>query len=427
MKGKFQFLNSEVVKSISLLTTGTILAQLIPLIAAPFIARLFDATEFGEFAAIMAIVKIVTVVINGRYELAIVLPKSQRDARSLLRGAWYVGVLVLVFLLLITLFFNRQISALLEISLTWKHILIVFISLLGVLVWQPANYYFIRNKSYMKMTYSKFVKSITLVTVTLFCGYFSDLIGFNGLLVGFVVCWILLGLFSLYQVKPKTVFNSAISLNRIKRNLKFYSDYPKFNALPALLNSFSSQLGIYVFIFLFSTEVSGHYSFAKQYLYGPMNILGVSLSQVYLQRVSAKFKKSISIKKELSLLFLFLVGVGVVISITVILFSVPIFEFVFGSEWGTAAQISKLLIISFSFQFIVSPLSTVLIALNQVKLASVFPVVYIFSVVALFFYPRMDLEGFMYVYILAEIIPYLVYLLIIVWAVSRYEKRIINK
>ena len=86
MKGKFQFLNSEVVKSISLLTSGTILAQLIPLIAAPFIARLFDATEFGEFAAIMAIVKIVTVVINGRYELAIVLPKSQRDARSLLRG-----------------------------------------------------------------------------------------------------------------------------------------------------------------------------------------------------------------------------------------------------------------------------------------------------------------------------------------------------
>lgn len=423
---KPNFLKSEVIKNISILASGTLFAQLIPLFAAPIIARLFNADEFGEFAAIMGIVQVASVVINGRYELAIVLPKKENDAIALLLGNWFLGCFASSLVVVIIILLANKIEVWLGLSLFWFHYTIIFISLLGLMIWQPVNYYFIRLKSFVKMTYTKFFKSLSIVTFTLFFGYFKGFFGLNGLLLGFGISWICTGVYSFFLVSQQTKQTDFNVSEKIRLNLKKFNSYPKYNLLPAVINTMASQLGLYAFIFFFSTEVSGYFSFSKQYLYGPMSILGVSLSQVYFQRVSEKFQNRKSVVRELKILALFLLAVGSVLSLIIITFSVEIFDFVFGEKWREAAIMSKLLVFAFSIQFLVSPLSNVLHALNRVKLASIFPFLYILSLSILFLLPKMELNTFLGIYVMAEIIPYCVYLIIISWAVLQYEKSLIN-
>ncbi|MAZ36467.1 MAG: hypothetical protein CL842_03330 [Crocinitomicaceae bacterium] len=417
---------SDVLKNISLLSSGTVLAQLIPLLFAPWIARIFDAKSFGEFAAIMGILNILSVIVNGRYELAVVLPKKVSQARALIIGTWGIGLIISVTILALLNLFKQEISSYFEIAFTFFDSILVFVCLIGIAFWQPMNYFFIREKQYLKMTYNKFAKSISTVFFTILVGvYFADS-KLNGLVIGMCLGWVFIGIFTFWQgVTP--IVRDFVNLKEVTSSqLREYVNYPKFNAVPAVLNSLASQLGLYVFVYYFSTEIAGHYSFSKQYLYVPLSILGVSLSQVYFQRMSEKFKNKQSVIKELKILFAVLASLSTIVCLVVVFFSVELFDFIFGSEWLLSASISKKLVFAFGIQFMVSPLSMILHAINQVKLASIFPIVYLISMLLLFSFGNKELDGFVTNYVIAEVVPYLIYLGLIIFAVVQYERRLIN-
>lgn len=418
---------SEIFKNVSLLSGGVLLAQIIPFLFAPWIARLYDAQSFGEFAAILGLLKILIVIINGRYDPAIVLPANLVDTYGLLIGNWLITIFGSLIVFFALVFFQGLISSYFEFDFNTLDAGLIMLCLVGMGFWQPMNFLFIRNKEFLKMTYNKFVKSSATVVFTIIFGVFFQGSGVNGLFLGLTAGWLFISVFSFLQgAKPIVLQLKKYSLFT-KRNLIKYSDYPKYNALPAVLHSAGTQVGFFVFVYLFSTEVAGHYSFAKQYLHVPLSILGVSLSQVYFQRISEKFQKKVSVRKELTTLFFFLMLVATLVCLLTFLFSEEVFELFFGEQWSISARMSKLLIFAFAIQFIISPLSMVLHALNRVKLASIFPFLYFASVGLLFTIEFSDVEKFLPYYLLAEITPYLVFLVMIIIAVLQYEKGLINK
>jgi len=418
---------SEIFKNVSVLSGGVLLAQIVPFLFAPWIARIYDAQSFGEFAAILGILKVLIVIVNGRYDPAIVLPKKKADTYGLLIGNWVIALVFSVLVFVVLVIFQDSISYYLEIDFDVLDATLIMLCLLGMGFWQPINYLFIRNKEFLKMTYNKFVKSSSTVLFTILFGVFFQGSGVNGLVFGLTAGWLFIAVFSFLQ-STKTIFNRFKKYSLFtRRMLVEYKYYPKYNALPAVLNSLGTQLGFYVFLYFFSTEVAGHYSFAKQYLHVPLSILGMSLSQVYFQRISEKYKQKVSILKEIKLLMLFLVLAAVLVCVIIVPFSEEIFIILFGEQWLASAQLSKLLIFAFSFQFVISPISMVLHALNKVKLASVFPLIYVISIGPLFAVEFENLANFLPIYVVAEIIPYVIYLSMIVFAVLQYEKGLINK
>ena len=60
--------------------TGTSLAQAIPIIISPILTRIYTPEDFGLLALFLSITNIIGSVANGRYELAIMLPKEDEDA-----------------------------------------------------------------------------------------------------------------------------------------------------------------------------------------------------------------------------------------------------------------------------------------------------------------------------------------------------------
>ena len=77
---KKSFKDTVFYKNIFTLLKGSVLAQLIPLIISPFITRLYTPKELGVLAIFSSISVILGSVVNGRYEQALVLVKTEKEA-----------------------------------------------------------------------------------------------------------------------------------------------------------------------------------------------------------------------------------------------------------------------------------------------------------------------------------------------------------
>jgi len=66
------------------LVTGTTVAQVIAALASPLLTRLYGPEAFGFFAIFTSITSIIGVIACMRYELAIMLPKTDEEAANLL-------------------------------------------------------------------------------------------------------------------------------------------------------------------------------------------------------------------------------------------------------------------------------------------------------------------------------------------------------
>ena len=71
---------SAYARNVIKLMMGTSLAQAIPIAISPILTRLYSPEEFGRFALYMAVAMIASVLVTGRYELAIMLPRHDKDA-----------------------------------------------------------------------------------------------------------------------------------------------------------------------------------------------------------------------------------------------------------------------------------------------------------------------------------------------------------
>ena len=75
--------NSEYLQNISIVAAGSIFAQLVGVILAPIISRLYGPDAFGEFSLFLSIVTILEVVVCLKYDMAIVLPQDDETAGKL--------------------------------------------------------------------------------------------------------------------------------------------------------------------------------------------------------------------------------------------------------------------------------------------------------------------------------------------------------
>ena len=71
-------------KNIAVLASGTALAQVLTVLAYPILMRLYNPGDFGLFALFGALNMTFVAVASGRYELAIVLAKTEEEAANIL-------------------------------------------------------------------------------------------------------------------------------------------------------------------------------------------------------------------------------------------------------------------------------------------------------------------------------------------------------
>jgi O-antigen/teichoic acid export membrane protein len=90
--------------------SGTVLSQVITVVAAPFLSRLYNGEQFGVLALYMSISSLFILVAAARYEVAIVLPDEENKAHNLVALSLFIITAMTVLSFIIILIFRDLLS-----------------------------------------------------------------------------------------------------------------------------------------------------------------------------------------------------------------------------------------------------------------------------------------------------------------------------
>jgi len=414
------FLRSELLRNTSILISGTALAQLIPILLQPVLRRFFSPEIFGAYSVYLSLIGILIVISSFRYELAIILPRKDKEAAGVFFLALIVNLIFNILLLLIIILWKTKILLFLNLSETFADYL--YLVPLGTFLfstYQSINYWLIRKKKFFPISLNKFLRRG-------FEG--SSQIGFkfmkisHGLIYGDIIGQIANVFSGIYQGSRSGLTLRLFSPSKIKYVLFKYAEYPKFNIVPAFMSACSYLLPAIMINKFYSAENTGYFDLSKLLLSIPMALVASSISNVLLQRVSEKNKLKQSIRKDLLSIFIF-VGVAVIFEIAIIMFwAEDIFKILFGDKWIFSGSISKILVWAFAFNFITSSFSSIFISLKKIKLLSAWQLFYFISILSLFFFNNLSFNNFLRVYVVIEIICCSMITLFMFYVVFNYEK-----
>ena len=419
-----RILNSEFTSNSIILIIGTAAAQVVPILLQPILRRLFTPEEFGTVALYTTAVGMLVSIANLKFESAVIVPKEKEKANTLvligILFSFITSLLILIFMLVfpswwITFFklSNQDPS----INLFWFLPLSIFF----VSSFNCMNMWLIREKKFKLSSLNKLIRRGSEGTGQLFFGFKKIPFGlFWGTFLGDIANFI--GAF--FQLIRNGFHTKSINLKMIRFTISEFRDFPIYQALPSFLNTISLTLPVFIISSFYGKFETGQFDLSRMVLALPLALISISLSQVFLQRISAKIQLNESIQNDFKNTFKLLTYISIPMILIGYFLAEPVFEICFGPNWKDAAKITQILIFSYALKFIVSPLSTTLIALQKLKLSASWQIGYFIAISSLYFFKSLSIFELLYCYLLIDLIAYFIYYLIIRKAIRNYEKAI---
>ena len=344
-------------RNVITLMTGTTLAQAIPVAISPLLTRLYSPAEFGVFALYMAIVSVLAVLATGRYELAIMVPKRDRDAAAIVAVAFLCCLCISALLLVVVSVFNEPIARLFNISGHAHWLYWVPLSVMLTAAYQSLNYWCNRRAYYRRMSSTRVVQNSGMSAVHLTLGYAG--FGMLGLIAGAVF-----GHVSAFLMLLQGVFRNdrkafaQLTGPRIKAAARRHSDFPKFLVLAHSFNMASFQSPIFLLGTFFGSGVAGFFMLTQRVIGAPMSIVAGAIGDVFRQQASEEYSRNGECKDIYRKTFKRLLCISVVPFLVFFLIAPDFFGLVFGAQWTVSGEYARILTPMLFFQFITSPLSS---------------------------------------------------------------------
>lgn len=420
------FKHFALLSDISNLVFGILFAQLIPLLLQPVLKRIFTPEDFGAFDYYYKIVSILVIIMTLKYESSIVLPKSEKDAFNQLILCFIIGLIVTGFCEILVLINNS-----LPINIIWipekikGWLYLIPISAFFFEMTNSLNYYLMRYRKFRSVSINKIIRRLTEGIVQAPLGLLfkntsllpiGDMIGNIGSFMS--------GLFILF--KNNLLFIKDLSLTQMKKGLSIYSDLPKFTLIPNLLNVFVLSSLTFQTLKNFSLTEVGYLELTQKLLMIPSALIASSVSKVVLQRVAKASANNISFYKELRIVFFILTAITIGFSVIIVFFAPQLFSFVFGKEWLNSGYYARILIFYTGVSFVISPLGQVLIGLKKFKLNSSWEIIKFVFIGSLYFVEFSDINNYLKIFSIINILLYLLYGIFIYKSIIRYEQSIIQ-
>lgn len=361
-------------RSILTLLTGAALAQLIPLLLAPLLTRLYTPAEYGLFAFYVGVMSNLAVIATARYELAIVLPKTDEEGAQLLGvSLWIAGGLTLLLLVtayaagapLATLLGHRELSL-------WLPVLAVTVGVAGAV--QAFTQWANRRRQDRAMAISRFSQSGMMVGVQLWGGWAHW--GVGGLIFGQLAGQVA----ALFVLVGRGLGVHVSALRSVqwlqaKRMAMQYREFPTVNALHAFVFALQETGALWLLAHWGGPAALGFYGMTMRILKTPVGLIGGVVGQVFYQRLAEAKNQHQAlwpiVKRMAGLLF----ALAVLPVLVLAIWGDVIFAWMFGAQWLEAGRYAQLLAPFILFYFVVSPLSMVPLVLGKQRIAFFFAMV----------------------------------------------------
>lgn len=340
-------------KNAASVMSGTLVAQAIPLVGTLIVARLFAPAAFGLFAAWLAIVMVLSVILTARFEssLAVVPDGEARDiaffttvsTTFLLSGL--AAVIVLVIALATPDFFGGM-------SLMLKALLVP--AAFAYALAQSWESFAAAEGAYRRLSMLRIVQASIVLGIQIGVGLLQP--SAEGLALAMALGTGLTLLLSarFFPLRLPLVGRRRSSIVEFwKRQRKF----PMF-ALPAdTINTVSTQLPVLIVASRFGAEFAGYLAMTMRLLGAPVSLLGRSVLDVFKRYASESFRQRGECRAEYLQTLRALAILAVAFCAAMLLFGETAFAMILGEKWEIAGVVAMWMLPLYSLRFIASPLS----------------------------------------------------------------------
>jgi O-antigen/teichoic acid export membrane protein len=354
---------SSFIRQSAVLMSGTVMAQVIVFACAPILTRIYLPSQFGEFATFTALIAIFGGFVTGQYEMAIVLPKVDSRARDI----FYLGLIIAIVLssvAFVAIVGIRSITLLRGTVASSALIYLVPLSLFLVGLVNLGTYWNIRTKSFAGVSSANVVQSTSTSLIQIALGLSGW--GVWGLAAGFISGQISSIAVLLSRFFAKLRITSHLRIFAVAQR---YKGFPQYMLVAGLVSRITANLPLLVFSWYFPSDVTGRFALSQRVIQTPVAIIGVSVSNVFLQRASVLGKiDPVLLRRDAARMVISLLALGAVPTMILILAAPMLFAFIFGVNWVEAGRYTQLLAFYLWLQLAFSPLSIVFSALERQRL-----------------------------------------------------------
>ncbi|AIY64574.1 lipopolysaccharide biosynthesis protein [Pseudoalteromonas piratica] len=353
----------KLVIDISKIVNGTVIAQLLPLIALPFFARLYSPEAFANFALFFASSAIGSIILSLRTETGIISSTSEEElAQNTLLALIFTAVLF-VFAALgvfaLQLFF--QLPNFVFPALFTSFLLALFNIHQNVLVW---------HESFGEASKLIIIKSVLVVTLTLLFSF-----EYNGQVWGFALANLLI---TAAVMKPLLKISRNTKASSVKTSLIKNKNNIFYLAPHTLYNNFILQGPIYILSIYFPATQVGQYSMANRLIAAPISFISSACNKVLFKKFSTlehqkNTKTQQFLMKKLTLSLFFLLGLFFSI---LYLFGESLITYILGPNWLSTYPIIVALLPWLLLRSIAGAFAFITILKEKQKNALLFELVY---------------------------------------------------
>jgi len=336
--------NSQLLRRLSALTSGTAIAQAIQLANLVALAQLYSLTDVGVYSVFIAIVSTIVPVALLGYEI-LIPATTDEDLTAYLRA-------LLLLLLPITL-----LLAIAATLLSYSHLVGVSLWVAGAAIQRIGEMYNVRGNRFRLVVVAKLIGPLIMAgllfsTVTLDQQDISDLI-------------ILQAVFTLAFGVAYTAFSMPLrrvlahhSWGRVFASLRKSANGPLYLMPSNLLNLAAYNVPVLVVGHWFGSEMAAQYAYVLRFGFGPVGLIGGTLYQVFYgflaeaTRVNDEkmFSQFVRARRYIGYAALATgAGIGLIYPLA--------FLYILGQEWDIAGWISVIFAPFFAAMLYLTPLS----------------------------------------------------------------------
>ncbi len=352
------------------LASGSGVGQALVIVTSPLLTRLYEPADFGVLAVYSAIIAFLILLASLRYELAILLPRSDRVAGAILvlcsvvlggftgavvLGVWGVGWVA-----------PQWVDGLLLGEYLW---LLPLAALCGG-AYKVASFWALRKQGFRRVALTRLAQDGTMVGVQIGAGLFS--MGGLGLVLGH-----LLGVTVAAGALMRTVAGEVrravkgLGAKQVIVMARRYRRFPMFMAWGDFANAAGKQLPVLFFASLFGPATAGLYLLANRVANAPVALVSDAVNKVFLSLGAAARHQGRLPSLAFGVLRL-LLKVSILPFMLVGIVAADLFGWVFGTAWKEAGHYLQLLIPHMVAVFVFVPILGLFTLLERQRFAMVF-------------------------------------------------------
>jgi O-antigen/teichoic acid export membrane protein len=405
-------------RSALLLTGGTLIAQVLPLLLYPVFTRIYTPVDFGVFATVSLFATVGAIVASGAYEQAILIATTRREAAHVAAYALYRSAILLAVLLilLVPVLVSAGFANLFQrigvdpTVVPWLPS--VPLGAAALVVYSCYSEWCVRRQYFAELAKVRIWQSSAIAVARLVLGLLVPTV--NGFVAGEVVGKVVsAGRCAAMLARKDLPYLHIHSAARIRAVARRYAPVARYALPDQFINTLGGSIHVLFLGAAFGTEQLGYVSLVLSALYVPVTVVTSAVKDVFRQRASVEYASSNTCRPTYRRLLVPVSGVGLLGFGTLYLVAPTMFPLVLGPGWELAGEYARILTPLFFFNFVSISLGGVLVIAKRTDVSLIWQIVSLaMTVLALFIggFVLRDIIATLWLFSLARSLSYILYM-----------------